>query len=136
MKAWRSRMPTSRNTSPPASCGPCVARRCSSSDALTKKYLPSATQTASFRPHLHKADTPGFMCGRGTRKVTSMWLSRKSAVALAVAAAAFGWGNAAKAELKLAEVGGWVASTDGRVNGFGSHVWGDNRPKGLENLSW
>ena len=64
-----------------------------------------------------------------------MWLSRKQAGALVFAAAAL-WGSAASAEVKLAEAGGWAVTTDGRVNGFVSHIWGDNRPKGLENLNW
>jgi hypothetical protein len=64
-----------------------------------------------------------------------MWLSTKRAGAL-VFAAGLAWGNAAKAEVKLAEAGGWVATTDGRVNAFVSHIWGDNRPAGLESLGW
>ena len=44
----------------------------------------------------------------------------------------------ARAEIKLVDGGptGWTVSTDGRVNAFVSHVWGDNRPAGLENLNW
>jgi hypothetical protein len=45
-------------------------------------------------------------------------------------------GSAAKAEIKLVEAGGWTVSTDGRVNAFVSHVYGDNRPEGLANLNW
>lgn len=50
--------------------------------------------------------------------------------------AALTWSSASKAELTLAEADGWIISTDGRVNGFVSHVWGDNRPDGLDNLNW
>jgi predicted porin len=50
--------------------------------------------------------------------------------------AALGWAGVAGAEVKLAEAGGWAISTDGRINGFVSHVWGDDRPKGLESLAW
>lgn len=42
----------------------------------------------------------------------------------------------ARAEVKLAESDGWIVSTDGRVNAFVSHVWGDNRPAGLDSLNW
>src|SRR6187549_755968 len=42
----------------------------------------------------------------------------------------------ASAEVKLAEADGWVVSTDGRVNAFVSHIWGDNRPAGLDSLNW
>lgn len=44
----------------------------------------------------------------------------------------------AQAEVKLIDGGpaGWTISTDGRVNAFVSHVWGDNRPAGLESLNW
>jgi hypothetical protein len=44
--------------------------------------------------------------------------------------------SVARAEIKLVEAGGWTVSTDGRVNAFVSHVWGDNRPEGLESLNW
>lgn len=42
----------------------------------------------------------------------------------------------ARAEVTIAEVDGWKLSTNGRVNAFVSHVWGDNRPAGLESLNW
>jgi hypothetical protein len=42
----------------------------------------------------------------------------------------------AEAEVPLGEVLGWTVSVDGRVNAFISHVWGDNRPAGLDNLNW
>ena len=65
-----------------------------------------------------------------------MWLSRKQAYVLISAAFAFAWSGAASAEVELAKAGGWIVSTDGRVNGFVSHVWGDDRPEGLESLPW
>jgi Gram-negative porin len=65
-----------------------------------------------------------------------MWLSRKQTGALALAAGALVWPGTSRAEIKLAEVDGWVVTTDGRVNAFVSHVWGDNRPEGLESLNW
>jgi hypothetical protein len=55
---------------------------------------------------------------------------------LLAASLALGWTSAAKAEVKLAEAGGWTVSTDGRVNAFVSHVYGDQRPPGLDNLLW
>src|SRR5687768_2149109 len=64
-----------------------------------------------------------------------MWLSRELTGALALAAALV-WPCTSQAEIKLAEADGWVVSTDGRVNAFISHVWGDNRPAGLESLNW
>ncbi len=63
-----------------------------------------------------------------------MWVGRKQAFVLA--ALALSVTSVAKAEVKLAEAGGWTVSTDGRVNAFVSHVWGDNRPEGLESLNW
>lgn len=66
-----------------------------------------------------------------------MWVGRRQAGALVlVAAAVLSASSVSKAEIKLAEAGGWTVSTDGRVNAFASHVWGDNRPAGLENLNW
>jgi hypothetical protein len=65
-----------------------------------------------------------------------MRLFGKQACAVALAAAGMVWSGAAKAEVKISEAGGWTISTDGRVNGFVSHVWGDDRPKGLESLNW
>ena len=46
------------------------------------------------------------------------------------------WPHASRAEVTLGEFGGWTATSDGRVNAFVSHVWGDNRPEGLGSLSW
>jgi hypothetical protein len=65
-----------------------------------------------------------------------MLLSTKQAGALALAALILAWPSTSKAEFKLAEVDGWSMSVDGRVNAFVSHVWGDNRPDGLQNLNW
>ncbi len=64
------------------------------------------------------------------------WVNRKQAGALALACAAFISANSSKAEIKLGESDGWVVTTDGRVNGFASHVWGNDRPSGLESLPW
>lgn len=65
-----------------------------------------------------------------------MWVSRMKAVALAFAAVALAAPGVATAEVKLVENGGWTLSTDGRVNAFVSHVYGENRPDGLANLNW
>jgi hypothetical protein len=65
-----------------------------------------------------------------------MWVSTKKASACALAALAMVWPSASKAEIKLGEADGWVVTTDGRVNAFVSHVWGDNRPEGLNSLNW
>lgn len=65
-----------------------------------------------------------------------MWLSKKRFGALALAAAVSAGTTSAMAEVKLAEANGWTVSTDGRINGFVSHVWGDDRPEGLESLPW
>jgi hypothetical protein len=55
---------------------------------------------------------------------------------LLATALALGFSSVARAEVKLAEAGGWTVSTDGRVNAFVSHVYGDQRPPGLESLRW
>jgi predicted porin len=65
-----------------------------------------------------------------------MLLGRKQACALVLAVSALAAPSVARAEIKLVEAGGWTVSTDGRVNAFVSHVWGDNRPEGLESLNW
>jgi len=65
-----------------------------------------------------------------------MGLRRKQTAAVALATAAFVWPLAVRAEVNLGEADGWVVTTDGRVNAFITHVWGDNRPAGLENLNW
>lgn len=65
-----------------------------------------------------------------------MWVSRKQLGALLLAGLALGAPRAAKAEVKLVEAGGWTVTTDGRVNAFVSHVYGDPRPDGLANLNW
>ena len=65
-----------------------------------------------------------------------MRVSRKRASALLLSALASIWAGAARAEVKLVEAGGWTVTSDGRVNAFVSHVWGENRPDGLGNLNW
>jgi hypothetical protein len=55
---------------------------------------------------------------------------------LAALALALGWTALARAEVPLGEALGWKISVDGRVNAFVSHVWGNNRPAGLDNLNW
>ncbi len=65
-----------------------------------------------------------------------MWLFRKHVRLLVLVAVAFAWSGVARAEVELAKAGGWMISTDGRVNGFATHTWGDNRPKGLESMPW
>ena len=65
-----------------------------------------------------------------------MLLTKKQAQVFTLAALVFASPTIANAEVPLAKAGGWTFSTDGRVNGFLSHVWGDNRPEGLENLAW
>lgn len=64
-----------------------------------------------------------------------MWC-RKGRWGAAPLAFALAWSSPSKAEVTLAEAKGWVITTDGRVNGFASHVWGETRPEGLENLNW
>lgn len=65
-----------------------------------------------------------------------MWLRNSRLGAWMVAAALLAVSGSAAAEIKLVEGNGWMVSTDGRVNGFVSHVWGDDRPAGLESLPW
>jgi hypothetical protein len=65
-----------------------------------------------------------------------MSLSRKHASALALAALVFAWPKASKAEVELGKAAGWTVSTDGRVNAFVSHAWGEDRPEGLGSLPW
>jgi hypothetical protein len=60
----------------------------------------------------------------------------KRALVFGLAAVAFTWSGSAGAEVGLAKSGGWIVTTDGRVNGFVSHLWGDDRPEGLESLPW
>lgn len=62
--------------------------------------------------------------------------SKRLGGTLGIAALAIGWGSPAVAEVPLGEAAGWAVSIDGRVNAFVSHVWGDNRPAGLDNLNW
>jgi hypothetical protein len=65
-----------------------------------------------------------------------MWLSRRQASVFAFVMAGLAQPDVASAEVTIAKADGWIISTDGRVNGFVSHVWGDNRPEGLEGLNW
>ena len=65
-----------------------------------------------------------------------MWVSRKLAGAMAFGALVLGMPGVARAEVKVVEAGGWTLTTDGRVNAFVSHVYGDPRPDGLANLNW
>ncbi len=62
--------------------------------------------------------------------------SRRFGKTLCAAAVTLGVTGAANAEVPLGEALGWAVSVDGRVNSFISHVWGDNRPAGLDNLNW
>lgn len=64
-------------------------------------------------------------------------LGRRSlAGALVLSALSLFSARSAKAEVTLGEAAGWTISTDGRVNAFVSHVYGEPRPAGLENLNW
>ncbi|HEY8944862.1 MAG TPA: porin [Polyangiaceae bacterium] len=65
-----------------------------------------------------------------------MWLSRKQASVFVFLMAGLAQAGVATAEVPLVEAGGWTVTTDGRVNSFVSHVWGDNRPQGLGALNW
>jgi hypothetical protein len=44
--------------------------------------------------------------------------------------------TSASAEIELTDTKDWRITTDGRVNGFVSHVFGDERPKPLLSLQW
>lgn len=65
-----------------------------------------------------------------------MWVSRRSVSKLALTMVALLAPSTALAEVKIGEADGWVVSTDGRVNAFVSHVFGDARPDGLTGLPW
>jgi hypothetical protein len=67
-----------------------------------------------------------------------MWFSKKRAgvLALSLAAVTSAWSGSSKAEVNLVEGKGWTVSTDGRVNGFVTHLWGDDRPEGLSGQTW
>jgi hypothetical protein len=67
-----------------------------------------------------------------------MFLGKKrvGALAFSLATMAVAWSGSSKAEVTLAENNGWTFSSDGRVNSFLSHVWGDPRPEGLGNQQW
>jgi hypothetical protein len=65
-----------------------------------------------------------------------MWVSRRLVSALTLTALALLDASLAQAEVKIAESAGWALSTDGRVNAFVSHVYGEPRPEGLTGLPW
>ncbi len=65
-----------------------------------------------------------------------MWLSAKKLGVLTLGALVFAWPGNASAEVELVKSAGWTVTTDGRVNAFVSHIWGDDRPKGFESLAW
>jgi hypothetical protein len=69
----------------------------------------------------------------GKKRVGALALSLAS---MAFACMAFAWSGSSKAEITLAEANGWAFSTDGRVNGFVTHLWGDDRPDGGQGLQW
>ena len=46
------------------------------------------------------------------------------------------WTRVSRAEVELVKAAGWTVTTDGRANGFVSHIWGDDRPDGFESLAW
>ncbi len=62
--------------------------------------------------------------------------TKKQLALSALAAAAAVWTGDARAEVQLADIDGWKVTTDGRINAFISHVQGENRPDGLQSLSW
>ncbi len=57
-------------------------------------------------------------------------------VIVVIGAGVAGLASTARAEIKLATADGWEVTSDGRTNAFVSHVFGDNRPAGLESLNW
>jgi hypothetical protein len=68
-----------------------------------------------------------------------MFLGKKRVGALAfwLATMVLVWSGASKAEVTLAETpNGWTFTSDGRVNSFVSHLWGDPRPEGLAGQLW
>jgi hypothetical protein len=65
-----------------------------------------------------------------------MWVRKSLVSALTLSALALLEPSLAQAEVKIAESDGWALSTDGRVNAFVSHVFGDPRPNGLTGLPW
>ncbi len=64
------------------------------------------------------------------------WLGKMRAGVFLLASSVTFSVSSARAEIKLVEAEGWTVTTDGRINAFVSHIWGDNRPKGLESLNW
>jgi hypothetical protein len=65
-----------------------------------------------------------------------MWVRKRLVSTLTLTALAFLEPRVAQAEVKIAEADGWALSTDGRVNAFVSHVYGEPRPDGLTGLPW
>lgn len=66
-----------------------------------------------------------------------MWSRRtKQARALAVMFALVALGEPVRAEIELAKTEDWTVTTDGRANGFVSHIFGEQRPDGLGSLLW
>jgi hypothetical protein len=65
-----------------------------------------------------------------------MWLNAKKLGVLTLGALVFAWPGNSSAEVEIGKSGGWTVTTDGRVNAFVSHIWGDDRPKGFESLAW
>lgn len=63
------------------------------------------------------------------------WSSKVQATALLALTLGL-WSSSSKAEIELAKADKWVVTTDGRINAFVSHIWGDDRPDGLESLNW
>jgi Gram-negative porin len=64
------------------------------------------------------------------------WLNRKRVQALALASIALFNAEVSSAEIEIGQAKGWTVTTDGRVNSFASHIWGDNRPEGVGSLQW
>lgn len=65
-----------------------------------------------------------------------MWNDKKQLAVWMLAASLFAWATPTRAEVTVVEGKEWTVSIDGRVNAFVSHVWGENRPDGLQNLNW
>jgi hypothetical protein len=65
-----------------------------------------------------------------------MWVRKRLVSTLTLTALALLKPSLARAEVKIAESDGWALSTDGRVNAFVSHVYGEPRPDGLGGLPW
>jgi hypothetical protein len=66
-----------------------------------------------------------------------MWSDNtRRARALTLVLAALTYGGTASAEIELTKTKDWTVTTDGRVNGFVSYLFGDQRPDGLDSLLW